>query len=186
MSSLCPWCFCPHSQRKHFLGFARNDHRFRDVAPSTVAVLAQVKVRVRLATFLCSSSVFVPLVVVVIRDFKIQRCGRERERQKNNRFYKQNNNFARASHLFAHFFSRFCTTTTWKCLISRFMENVNKERRNSMSPLSELGYGPQEFNSRRVRQHLTKLVCRNNWDKDWKNANSLFKRRYRCHRVVES
>ena len=28
------------------------------------------------------------------RDFKIQRCGRQRERQKNNRFYKQKNNFA--------------------------------------------------------------------------------------------
>ena len=32
-----------------------------------------------------------------VRDFKIQRRGRQRERQKNNRFYKQNNNFARAS-----------------------------------------------------------------------------------------
>ena len=29
------------------------------------------------------------------RDFKIQRRGRQRERQINNRLYKQNNNFAR-------------------------------------------------------------------------------------------
>ena len=48
MGSLCPSCFCLRSQCKYFLGMARNDYRFRDVAPSTVAVLAQVKVRVRL------------------------------------------------------------------------------------------------------------------------------------------
>ena len=40
-------------------------------------------------------------------DFKIQRRGRQRERQKNNRFNKQNNNFARASHFFVHFFPVF-------------------------------------------------------------------------------
>ena len=49
--------------------------------------------------------------------------------KKNNTFYKQNNNFARASRFFVHFFARFCTTTTWKCLISRFMEDANKQRR---------------------------------------------------------
>ena len=38
----------------------------------------------------------------------------------NNRFNKQNNNFAHASHFFVHVFPVFCTTTTWKCLISRF------------------------------------------------------------------
>ena len=83
--------------------------------------------------------------------------------KKTNSFYKKNNNFARASRFFVHFFARFCTTTTWKCLISRFMECVNKQRRNFIS-LSELGYGPSEFNSRRVRLHLTKEVDRNNCD----------------------
>ena len=38
------------------------------------------------------------------RDFKIQR---EQERQKNNWFNKQNNNFARASRFFVHFFPVF-------------------------------------------------------------------------------
>ena len=33
------------------------------------------------------------------------------------------------------------------------MEYVNKQRRNAIS-LSELGYGPLEFNYRRVRLHL--------------------------------
>ena len=74
--------------------------------------------------------------------------GNENVKKKNNRFCKQNNNFARASRFFVHFFARFCTTTTWKCPISLFMEDVNKRRRNFIS-LSVLGYGPKEFNSRR-------------------------------------
>ena len=105
--------------------------------------------------------------------------------KKNNRFYKQNINFARASRFFVHFFARFCTTRTWKCIISRFMEDVNKQRQNFIS-LSVLGCGPKEFNSSRVRLHLTKYVGRNNCDKDWKNANSLFKRRSHCRRVIWS
>ena len=65
-------------------------------------------------------------------DFKIQRRWRRRERQKNNRLYKKNNN-TQQSRFFVHFFARFCTTTTWKCLISRFMEYVNKQQRNFTS-----------------------------------------------------
>ena len=45
-----------------------------------------------------------------IRDFKIQRLGRQQERQKKKhlfRFNKQNNNFTRASRIFVHFFARF-------------------------------------------------------------------------------
>ena len=41
------------------------------------------------------------------RDFKIQRRGRQRECQKNNWFNYQNNNFARASRFFVHFFPVF-------------------------------------------------------------------------------
>ena len=42
------------------------------------------------------------------RDFTIQRRRRQREHQKNNnRFNRQNNNFARASHYFVHFFPVF-------------------------------------------------------------------------------
>ena len=42
-----------------------------------------------------------------------------------------------------------------KCLISRFMEDVDKQRRNYIS-LSEFGYGPLKFSFRRVRLLLTK------------------------------
>ena len=43
------------------------------------------------------------------RDLKIRRRRRQRERRKSNRFTgnKQNNNFARASHFFVHFFAVF-------------------------------------------------------------------------------
>ena len=115
------------------------------------------------------------------RDFKIQRRGRQRERQKKTigfisktttlhahhtflyfslpvfarlrrRFYKQNNNFARASRFFVLFFASFCTTTTWTCLFSRFIEDINKQRRNFIS-LFELGNGPLEFNSMRNKNN---------------------------------
>ena len=42
--------------------------------------------------------------LIDIRNFKIQRRERQREGQKNNWFNKQNNNFARPSHFFVHFF----------------------------------------------------------------------------------
>ena len=91
----------------------------------------------------------------------------------------QNNNFARATRFFCTFFYRRCTTTTWKCLNSRFVEDVNSRQRLSFS-FPELWYSLLEFNSRKISQHLT------NWnkrDKVWSSANSLFKWRFRsCHR----
>ena len=50
------------------------------------------------------------------------------------------------------FLCHFCTTTTWRCLILRFMENVNRQRRNLVF-FSLLNL---EFNSIWVRLHLTK------------------------------
>ena len=88
-------------------------------------------------------------IFLLSRD-KIRRCGRQRERQKNNWF----NNKTTTSRFFLFFFSCFCTTTTRKCLIWRFMEDVNKQRRIFIS-LSELGYGPLKFRFRRVCLHLT-------------------------------
>ena len=71
------------------------------------------------------------------------------------------------------FLCRHCTTMTGKCLILRFMEDVNKRRVNFLS-LSDLEYRSKEFGSNRVRLHLIKLVSWSNCDRDWKNANSLF------------
>ena len=80
---------------------------------------------------------------------------RRRESKKSNSLTRQNNNFARASLFFCTFLCRHCTTTTWKCLISRFVKDVNKLCQNFLS-LYELGCGWEQFSSLRVRLHLTK------------------------------
>ena len=64
-------------------------------------------------------------------------------------------------HTFFTFLCCHCTTTTWKCLMSRFMENVNKERRTFLS-VSKLESRPQEINSSETRSHFTFSV---NWNK---------------------
>ena len=64
----------------------------------------------------------------------------------NDRFHKQDNNFASVLQIFCTFLCRFFTTKTCKGLIFlRFMENVNKQRRVFFVFFLELGYGPLEF-----------------------------------------
>ena len=63
-----------------------------------------------LAKSLSSSTSFMLKIIKtvskgLIRDFKIQRWRRQRGRQKSNTFNNQNNNFARASRFFVHFFA---------------------------------------------------------------------------------
>ena len=58
--------------------------------------------------------------------------------------------------LFCSFLCHGCTTTTWKCLISRFVEDVNTRQQPSFA-LPELWYSPLESNSRQIHQHLTNL-----------------------------
>ena len=53
---------------------------------------------------MCSCHSYNP-ITVDIRDLKIQRRRQQRGRQKSNRFNNQNNNFARASRFFVHFFA---------------------------------------------------------------------------------
>ena len=60
---------------------------------------------------------------------RIRRRRRQRERQKSNTFNNQNNNFARASRFFVHFF----VATARLRLISRCTEKVHKRRRNFLS-----------------------------------------------------
>ena len=83
--------------------------------------------------------------------------------------------------LFCTFLSRRCTTTTWKCLISRFVEDGNTRQQLSFS-FPELWYSLLEFNSRKICQHLTKWTRWNKRDKVWSSATSLFKWRFRSRR----
>ena len=63
-----------------------------------------------------------------IRDFKIQRRRRQQERQKKQLVWLAKQQLRTCITHFCTFLSRFCTTTMWKCLISRFMEDVNNQR----------------------------------------------------------
>ena len=112
-------------------------------------------------------------------ELKQWRQRRQRGRQKSNRFYYAKQQLCTCITLFCTFLYRPCTTTTWKCLIASFIEDVNKWRRISFS-LSKLEGGPQEINSREIRLHLPFSANWNKRDKDWKNGNSFQNWRFRC------
>ena len=96
------------------------------------------------------------LIVNDIRDFKIQRRGRQREREKKTKGFISKQQLCTCITFFVHFFPVFARLRREKCLISRFKGDVNKQRRNFIS-LSELEYGHLKFSFRRVRLvHLTK------------------------------
>ena len=73
-------------------------------------------------------------------------------RRRKSRFMKQKVKFPCAWRFFCTFLWNCYTTTTSKCLISRFMEDVNKRRRNFLS-LSKLDCSLQEINSREIWLH---------------------------------
>ena len=82
---------------------------------------------------------------------------RKRERQKNynNRFNKQNNNFARASLFFVHFLAVFAQLYDVNFINFAFYGERRQAKRDFIS-LSELGNGLLEFKFRNIRLRLTK------------------------------
>ena len=100
----------------------------------------------------------------MIRELKQQRRRRQRERQKINWFRLAKQQLCTCTRFF--FLCRHFTTTTWKCLILRFSEDVNTRQRLSFSFL-ELWCSILEFNSRNICQHLTKWTRWNERDKVW-------------------
>ena len=78
----------------------------------------------------------------------------QRERQKSNRLRQAKQQLCTCITLFCTFLCRRCTTTTWNCLISRFVEDGNKRQQLSFS-FPELWCSPLEFNSKNICQHLT-------------------------------
>ena len=89
-----------------FLFLSNIDPPFAQTPPHKVSILIKGRLPGCLAEFSDGFTVK-GFAIHNTRDFKIQRSGRQRERQRDKRFYKQNNNFARASHSFVHFFARF-------------------------------------------------------------------------------
>ena len=87
----------------------------------------------------------------------------------NSALYKQ---LRKCITLFCTFLCRHCTTTTWKCLISRFVEDVNTRQWLSFS-FPELWCSLLEFNSRKISRCLTKWTRWNNAIK-FETARILF------------
>ena len=83
--------------------------------------------------------------------------------------------------LFCTFLSRGCTTTTWKCLISRFVEDGNTRQRVSFS-FPELWYSLLEFSSRKSCQHLRNWARWTKRETVWSRATVLFQWRFRGRR----
>ena len=75
-----------------------------------------------------------------------RRRQRQRELQKSNGVRLAKQQLCTCITLFCTFPSRRCTTTTWKCLISRFVEDGNTKQQLFFS-FPELWYSPLEFNS---------------------------------------
>ena len=114
----------------------------------------------------------------VIRELTQRRRRRQRERQKSKRFRLAKQQLCTCIPLFCTFLCRHCTTTTWKCLISPFVEHVNTRQRLSSS-FPELRCNLLEFNSRKNCQDLTNWTRENKRDKVWCSATSIFKWRFR-------
>ena len=105
----------------------------------------------------------------ILESSSMLRCGRRR---------RQNNNSALAAHFFWPFFCHHWTTTTWKHLISRFMEDVNKRRRNSpFSFWSRMRFLRIDL-QKRVLSHLIKVTA------SWNEREFAFKQNvFRRHRL---
>ena len=97
------------------------------------------------------------------RELKQRPRRRQRERQKSSRFRLVKQQLCTCITLFDTFLCRRCTTTTWKCLNSRFVEDGNTRQRHSSS-FPELRYSPLEFNSKQIRHHFV------NWTR-WKELD---------------
>ena len=89
---------------------------------------------------MCSCHSYNP-ITVDIRDLKIQRRRQQRGSQKSNRFNNQNNNFARASRLFVHFFSVTARLRPENASFHFLQRKYTIKRRRNFISLFELGYG---------------------------------------------
>ena len=83
-----------------------------------------------------------------------RRGQRNRHKSSSFRLAKQ---FCTCITLFCTFLSRHCTTTPWKCLISRFVEDVNTRQRRSSS-FSELWYRLRSHSTGRIFDRLRNLT----------------------------
>ena len=107
------------------------------------------------------------------RELKQRRRRRQRERQRSSRFRLVKQQLCTCITLFDTFLCRRCTSTTWKCLNSGFVEDGNTRQRHSSS-FPELRCSPLEFNSKQIRHHFVNWTRWKELDYVWNSADSLF------------
>ena len=118
---------------------------------------------------------------IFIRDFKMSRRRRQRDRQKSNKLNRQNNNNARAWRFFVHFFA--VTARLRRENAYNFTSYGGRKQTTAKFSFSFWTWiGFLGIGSKTVHLLLTKYMSWSNRDRDWKNANSLFKRRFRGRR----
>ena len=100
-------------------------------------------------------------------DLKQRRRQTQWERKKRNRFRSTKQQLCTCITLFCTFFCRHCTTTTWKCVFSRFVEDVNT-RKDCLSPFLNFDSFFQNSAPEKNCQHL-----RTNW-KRWNKMQHDF------------
>ena len=93
----------------------------------------------------------------------------------------QNNNFAPESHFFCTFLCCHCSTTTWKCQISPFLDDVKKRQQFSFF-FPKLLFQPLRIQLQKKCQHLKNWTKWNKRDKFWSSTTLLFKWRF-CSRL---
>ena len=125
------------------------------------------------------------LITRANRKLKQRSRRRQRERQKPSRFRLANNNFARASRFFVHFFA---FTARLRYESAKLLVLWRTWTKTNDFIFLEPWYSLLEFNSRIVCQQLTNWTRWNKRDKVWCSANSLFKWRFRnrCRRCCLS
>ena len=111
-----------------------------------------------------------------------RRQQRERQKKKSNWFRLTKQRLCTCITLFCTFRSRRCTTTTWKCLISRFVEDGGNTRQRVSFSFPELWYSLLEFSSRKSCQHLRNWTRWTKRETVWSRATLLFKWRFRSRR----
>ena len=117
-------------------------------------------------------------ILFYIRGFKQRRRWRQQEQRKSNTLRLAKQQLSTCITPFHQFLCRPRMSAKQKCLISRFVEDVNTRQRLSFS-FPELWYSLLEFNSRKICQHLTNWTRWNKADKVWSSANPLIQWRFR-------
>ena len=115
------------------------------------------------------------------REFMQRRRRRQRERQKSNRFWQAKQQLCRCITFFDTFLYLRCTTTTWNCLISRFVAGRG-QKTTTFFFFSGTLMEPFRINSTKICQNLTNQTRWNKRDKVWVSTNSPFKWRFRSRR----